>query len=57
MVFALLAKLAKAAATAAPERLLVAVKVKPPTVKLWPVAMGWNDKVAVSVTLVTVVST
>jgi hypothetical protein len=34
LVLALLAKLANAAATAGPAKLLVAVKVKPPTVKL-----------------------
>ena len=52
LVLSLLAKLANAAATAAPDRLLVAVKVKPPTVKLWPVAMGLNVRLAVSVSFV-----
>ena len=52
LVVAALAKLANAVATASPDRLLVAVKVKPPTVKLWPVAMELNVMLAVSVTFV-----
>ena len=52
LVVAELAKLANAVATAEPDKLLLAVKVKPPTVKLWPVAMGLNVRLAVSVTFV-----
>ena len=43
----LLALLAKAAATWAPDKLLVAVKAKPPTVKLWPLVMALKVNVLV----------
>ena len=56
LVVALLAKLANAVATSVPDKLLEAVKVKPPTVMLCPVAMALKVNKAFSVTLVTVLS-